>query len=161
MPGTHSDIEPPPEPAERVPDEEAPGWGWRWLIPLGGIIAIAVLLWLIFLPPDTTDAATEALCVSTARLTVTIESAPPVSPTTPLEEVTNWVPEAGTQVVVVADLARSIGVNINRLVASYDSLRDAARTATGDTVGGAAGDIQSAIEELGAAVDELAERAGC
>lgn len=161
MPGTHSDIEPPPEPAERVPDEETPGWGWRLLIPLGGIIAIAVLLWLVFLPPDATDAATEALCISTARLTVTIESAPPVSPATPLEGVTGWVPEAGTQVVVVADLARSIGVNINRLVASYDSLRDAARTATGDTVGGVDGAIDGAIEELGAAVDELAERAGC
>jgi hypothetical protein len=161
VPGTHSDIEPGPDPAERVPDDETPGWGWRWLIPLGGIIAIAVLLWLVFLPPDTTDAATEALCISTARLTLTIESAPPVSPATPREEVISWVPEAGAQVVVVADLARSIGVNINRLVASYDSLRDAARAATGDTVGEVADDIDSTIQELGAAVDDLAERAGC
>lgn len=161
MPGTQPDMEPTPDPADGMPDDAGSGWSWRWLIPLAGIITVAVLLWLIFLPPDTTDAATEALCVSTAQLSVTIEAAPAVAPDTPVEEMTTWLPEAGKEVVVVADLARSIGVNIDRLVASYDSLQANIRAMTGPTVAEEADGVATGVEDLGAAVDSLAEGAGC
>jgi hypothetical protein len=149
------------DPADGIPDEAGSGWSWRWLIPLAGIITIAVLLWLIFLPPDTTDAATEALCVSAAQLSVTIGAAPAVTPDTPVEEMTTWLPEAGKNVVVVADLARSIGVNIDQLVASYDSLQTNIRAMAGHTVAQGADGIETGIEDLDAAVDSLAQGAGC
>ena len=156
MPGTQPDTESTPD-----PDDAESGWSWRWLIPLAGIITVAVLLWLIFLPPDTTNAATEALCISTAQLSVTIEAVPAVTPDTPVEEMTTWLPEAGEDVVVVADLARSIGINIDRLVASYDSLQANIRAVTDPTLTEGAGGIATGVEELEAAVDSLAQDAGC
>ena len=98
MPGTQPDMESTPGPDDGIPDDAGSGWSWRWLIPLAGIITVAVLLWLIFLPPDTTDAATEALCISTAQLSVTIEAVPAVTPDTPVEEMTTWLPAAGEDV---------------------------------------------------------------
>lgn len=161
MPSTQPDMESTPDPDDGIPDDAGSGWSWRWLIPLAGIITVAVLLWLIFLPPDTTDAATEALCISTAQLSVTIEAAPAVTPDTPIEEMTTWLPKAGQDVVVVADLARSIGINIDRLVASYDSLQAKIRAVTGPTVAEGAGGIATGVEDLDAAVDSLAQGVDC
>lgn len=161
MPGTQPDMESTPGPDDGIPDDAGSGWSWRWLIPLAGIITVAVLLWLIFLPPDTTDAATEALCISTAQLSVTIEAVPAVTPDTPVEEMTTWLPEAGEDVVVVADLARSIGINIDRLVASYDSLQASIRAVAGPTLAEGAGGIATGVEDLDSAVDSLAKGVAC
>lgn len=134
---------------------------WRWIIPLLGILAVATFVWAIFLPPGASDAAAEAVCITTARLGFTLESRPAVAAETPVADLETWLPGTGEQVVVVADLARSIRMNIGELVAAYDALGSEVRALDGTTVGPAVADIDARVEELARAVDSMSAAADC
>jgi hypothetical protein len=134
---------------------------WRWIVPLLGILAVATFIWVIFLPPGASDAAAEAVCITTARLGFTLESRPVVTADTPVGDLETWLPETGGQVVVVADLARSIRMNINELVGAYDALVSEVRAVEGTSLGPAAGDVEARVDDLARAVESMSEAANC
>lgn len=134
---------------------------WRWIIPLLGILAVATFVWVIFLPPGATDAAAEAVCITTARLGSTLESRPAIAADTAVAGLAEWLPPTGDQVVVVADLARSIRMNIGELVAAYDALGSEVRALEGATVGSSVADVEARVDDLVRAVDSMSEAADC
>lgn len=134
---------------------------WRWLIPLAGIVAIALFIWAIFLPPGATDAAAEAVCFSSAQLTFTLESGPEVTAATAVDEFEEWLLLVGKQVVIVSDLARSVRLPINDVVTAYDAVSAAVDPTDGPALGPAAAAVGARLDALEEAVDSLADAGDC
>lgn len=159
-----SDPQPDPPSAAESNDSGAapsPPSRWRWLIPLAGIVAIALFIWAIFLPPGATDAAAEAVCFSTAQLTFTLESGPEVSADGSVDELDEWLLLVGKQVVIVSDLARAVRLPFSDVVDAYDAVGSALDTADGSMLGLAAEVVEARLDDLGEAVGSLADVGGC
>lgn len=154
-----------PDPPPTAESDESGGASspsrWRWLIPLAGIVAVALFIWAIFLPPGATNAAAEAVCFSTAQLTFTLESSPEVAAATTVDDVDEWLLLVGKQVVIVSDLARSVRLPFNEVVTAYDAVGSAVDTADGPALGPAAETVETRLDDLGEAVAALADAGGC